>query len=126
VQKIHHTRLVLSKVLLTAVLGVLFFVQAQASFIYCAYDKDYPPIAASHSHLKQDSSGKTHITDAQECHHASKLNKRYQLVTPHAMLPAGVSIAASFCTVRNQWLIPPVLASTHFLYIKPLRGPPFV
>jgi len=108
-----------------AAFGALFFVQAQAAFITCAYGTDFTPRNATH--ISTDKSYHLQAANiASPFHKHFKLNKRYQVVSPHAILPAQVQVADYFTLVRLRWLIPPVLASTHFLYIKPLRGPPFI
>lgn len=108
-----------------AAFGALFFVQAQAAFITCAYGTDFAPRKTTHI-----SAGKGYHLQAANIsnpfHKHFKLNKRYQVVSPNAILPAEVQVPAYLTPVRLRWLIPPVLASTHFLYIKPLRGPPFI
>lgn len=124
-QKTIHIKNLLVRALMVAAFGVLFFVQAQAAFITCAYGTDFSPRNSSHIsadkgyHLQA-----ANITTPFQKHF--KLNKRYQVVSPNAILPAEVQVPAYFIQVRLRWLIPPVLASTHFLYIKPLRGPPFI
>lgn len=111
--------------LITIVMGVFFFVQVQSSFMYYAYGYDY-------AHASSVSVSKKQCTSCLQEKHADnqktgyKLNKRYQTVEPYAILPIPVVIEVYHSKVRAKWLIPPVLASTHFLYIKPLRGPPVV
>lgn len=115
-----------SRLLITAVMGVFFFVQVQSSFMFCAYGYDYAQVSSysvQNSHSASFFLLRQH-TGGQQA--GFKLNKRYQAVTPYALVPAPVTIAVHQCRVRAKWLVPPVLASTHFLYTKPLRGPPVV
>lgn len=120
-----HIKPLLFKAIILLVFGSFFFVQSQASFIYHAYDNDFQQASLASPSVKKDVSpfaGK--LSDSHRPHF--KLNKRYQAVTPHAILPAAVTLQAYTIVVRANWLIPPVLASTHFLYAKPFRGPPSV
>lgn len=114
------------KALMVAAFAALFFVQAQAAFITCAYGTDFAPHHAK-SYVSTQKGYKlqsANVSTPFQKHF--KLNKRYQVVSPNAILPVDVQVPAYLTQVRLRWLIPPVLASTHFLYIKPLRGPPFI
>ena len=126
VYKRKHIQSIAFRLLLTAVFGVFFFVQVQSSFIYCAYGNDYAQVSSPNIHNNHEPSFLKAGKHANGHKASFKLNKRYQAVAPHAILPAAVIIPVHFIAVRSNWLIPPVLASTHFLYIKPFRGPPYV
>lgn len=112
--------------LITIVMGVFFFVQVQSSFMYYAYGYDYARVSSVSITKNQGNSSLQEQKHADSQKTGYKLNKRYQTVEPYAILPVPVVIAVYHSKVRAKWLIPPVLASTHFLYIKPLRGPPVV
>jgi len=125
VPKTTHIPSALFKAWWLAMFSLLFFVHTQAAFVYYAYNNDFAPVhhtARLHKAGNETISAGT-LTDT---HKHFKLNKRYQAVTPYAIVPAPVTITVYQCKVRAKWLVPPVLASTHFLYIKPLRGPPVV
>jgi len=110
---------------MVAAFGVLFFVQAQAAFITCAYGTDFAP--RNTANISADKGYHLQAANVRNPFHKHfKLNKRYQVVSPNAILPAEVQVPEYVTLVRLRWLIPPVLASTHFLYTKPLRGPPFI
>jgi len=125
VQKSQHTKPILFKAVLLVVFGAFFFVQGQASFIFHAYDNDFQPVSGCHVTIGKSMDMHAGSLTNSARHHF-KLNKRYQPVAPHAVLPAAIILQVHVTAVRTNWLIPPVLASTHFLYIKPFRGPPCV
>jgi hypothetical protein len=124
VQKPTYIRPALFKAILVVVFGAFFFVQAQSAFMYCAYDSDFPSPAFLHSHIKKDAGIQSN--NAPGNGHYSKLNKRYQVVTAQAILPAPVVMPVYCAVVYSNWLTPPVLTHSLFLYSKPLRGPPFI
>ena len=113
--------------LLVAVLGAFFFVQAQPEFIYCAYNNDFSskdPAGTYAAH--KDGTNLSKDKAANDAHSNLKLNKRYQVVTPHALVPVQVSMPVYFTVLCKKWYIPSLLTHAYFLYCKPLRGPPTV
>jgi len=126
VQKRAHIPMLFYKALLVAVFGAFFFVQGQPEFIYCAYN-DFTGNSSNTASAVQKSGaavGKEKAAD--DFHSKVKLNKRYQVVTPHAMVPAAVTMPVYFTVLFKKWYIPSLLSHAYFLYCKPLRGPPVV
>ena len=124
-QKRKHIKPILFKTLLIAVFGAFFFVQAQSSFIYCAYDSDFPSAVSSHT-IQHAKPGFYKDSPAKNSSGYSKLNKRYQAVTPHAILPAPIIIPVYFILLQTNWCTSAVIAQASFLHTKNLRGPPSI
>jgi hypothetical protein len=122
-----HIKTLFYKSLLVAVFGAFFFVQAQSEFIYCAYNNDFASRGSANAvSAHRDGTNIAKDKSASDSHTNIKLNKRYQVVTPHALVPAVVSMPVYFTVLCKKWYIPSLLSHAYFLYCKPLRGPPTV
>ena len=126
-QKRKHIQTLFFKALLVTVFGAFFFVQTQAEFIYCAYNNDFSSSNSFNAFLKHDAGTRVNkqnpITDS---HSNVKLNKRYQAVTPHALMPVTVLMPVYYTVLRTRWYTSSLSVHQQFLYSKPLRGPPFI
>lgn len=125
-QKKLHIQTLFFKALLAAVFGAFFFVQAQPEFIYCAYNNDFSRGSAATFSTNKDGTNISKDKAVNDTHNNVKLNKRYQVVTPHALVPVVVSMPVYFTVLCKKWYIPSLLTHAYFLYCKPLRGPPTV
>ncbi|HWB28102.1 MAG TPA: hypothetical protein VG738_21665 [Chitinophagaceae bacterium] len=122
-----NTKAVFFKAMLVAVFGIFFFVQAQSEFIYCAYNNDFPSVFHHnapaqndfHSNVKAEKSAKDALAHV-------KLNKRYQVVTAQAILPASLAIPVYEAARAEKCCLLQVRVFTLFVLTKSLRGPPSV
>ena len=126
-QKSVHIKTFFYKSLLAAVFSAFIFVQAQPAFICCAYSNHFSLHDNDNGYITYKAGaniGKYKVTS--HVYTNVKLNKRYNLVTPHALLPAIALMPVYFTVPSENQRITSHLLRTCLLNCKPLRGPPAV